>query len=288
MARISQLSEIHPSACIGEGVEIGPFCVVGPHVSIGAGCRLHSHVVLTGHVTMGAGNELYPYVVMGTAPQDLKYRGGPTRVEIGDGNTFREYVTVHPGTEAGGEITRVGSESLFMVGSHVAHDCLLADHVMLGNFCQLAGHVRMEEYSVVSALSGVHHFVTIGQYAFVGGLTAVKRDIPPFTIFYGSPGEVRGVNEVGMSRNGITPEQIKCVKSAYRRLFSGNNDQLRQLEQLEAEPNQERCVAILCSALRSSLDGKFGRHRESLRDAGEETWTPGRLGQTFEQARQIS
>ena len=277
MPKISHLSEVHAAAQIADDVEIGPFCVVGPNVMIGPGCRLHNNVTLTGHVELGGGNELFPFVVIGTAPQDLKYRGAPTRVRIGDRNVFREYVTVHPGTEAGGGVTRIGSDSLFMVGAHVAHDCLLADKVMLGNFCQLAGHIAMETCSVICALSGIHHFVTIGQYAFVGGLTAVKRDVPPFTIFYGSPGDVRGVNEIGLTRHGFTPEQVKAVKSAYRRLFRGN-DQLRQVEALLAEPDLDPHVRTLCEFLRASQNGKSGRHRETLRDCAQEIWRPGALG----------
>lgn len=284
MAKISQLSEVHPSADLADDVEIGPFCMVGPNVRIGPGCRLHNNVTVIGHTTIGCENEMYPFVVIGTAPQDLKYRGGDTRVEIGDRNTFREYVTVHPGTEAGGEVTRVGSDSLFMVGSHVAHDCLLGDKVMLGNFCQLAGHVCMEPNSVISAMSGVHHFVTVGRYSFVGGLTAVKRDIPPFTIFYGQPGEVRGVNEVGMSRHGFAPEQVAAVKKAYRKLFCGGNNQLQQIEALEAEGDLDENVAYLCRFLRASTEGKFGRNRERLREEGEtKLWNPVSLGQQFTQ-----
>jgi len=278
MSKISPLSDVHSSAEIAEDVQIGPFCVIGPDVRIGPGCRLANNVTLIGHVTIGRDNTFFPYVVIGAAPQDLKYRGSPTRVEIGDGNTFREYVTVHPGTEAGGELTRIGNDSLFMIGSHVAHDCLLDDKVMMGNYCQLAGHIRMETFAVISALSGVHHFVTIGKFAFVGGLTAVKRDIPPFTIFYGSPGEIRGVNEVGMSRNGMAPEQVAAIKAAYRRLFCGQGNQLQQIEQLQAEDGLDGSVAYLCNFLRASLEGKFGRYREVLRKRGD--WAPGTLGHT--------
>lgn len=281
MPKISPLSEVSSAARIADDVEIGPFCMIGPDVTLGAGCTLMNNVTMLGRVTVGAGNVFFPYSIVGTAPQDLKYRGGPTRIEIGDRNQFREYVTVHPGTEAGGALTRVGSDSLFMVGSHIAHDCLLDDKVMLGNYSQLAGHVRMETCSVMSALSGVHHFVTIGKYAFVGGLTAVKRDVPPFTIFFGQPGEIRGVNKTGMCRNGLSDAQIERVEAAYRRLFLGKNDQLRAIEEIQRENGLDENVRYLCEFLKATTEGKFGRYRESLRDHGDKTvWKPGALGQT--------
>ncbi|MDD4888635.1 MAG: acyl-ACP--UDP-N-acetylglucosamine O-acyltransferase [Phycisphaerae bacterium] len=280
MPKISPLSEVSPAARIADDVEIGPFCVVGPEVTLGAGCKLMNNVTIIGRTTIGRENVFYPFVVIGTPPQDLKFRGTATRIEIGDRNAFREYVTVHPGTEAGGELTRVGSDSLFMIGSHIAHDCLLDDKVMLGNYSQLAGHVRMEHNSVLSALSGVHHFVTIGKYAFIGGLTAVKRDIPPFTIFDGSPGRVRAINKTGICRNGLTAGQVEALESAFRRLFNKRNDQLAELAVLEREDGLDENVGYLCAFLRASLEGKFGRHREVLRMQGDKTaWTPGALGQ---------
>lgn len=276
MANISPLSDVSPQAQLDSDVEIGPFCVVGPGVRLSAGCRLMNNVTIIGRTTIGRENTFYPFSVVGTTPQDLKYRGTPTRIEIGDRNIFREYVTVHPGTEAGGELTRVGSDSLFMIGSHIAHDCLLDDKVMLGNYSQLAGHVRMETCTVMSALSGVHHFVTVGKYAFIGGLTAVKRDVPPFTIFFGAPGAIRGINKTGMCRNGMSEQQIDSLEAAYRRLFCGRNDQLRQIEQIEAENGLDENVRYLCQFLKASTDGKFGRYRETLRNSGD--WTPGALG----------
>lgn len=279
MRKISRLSEIDQAAELADDVEIGPFCLVGPGVRVGPGCRLVSHVTITGNTTIGRGNVFYQGVTIGAPPQDLKFRGSPTRIEIGDNNQFREQVTVHPGTEAGGELTRIGNDSLFMVGSHIAHDCLLSDRVMLGNFCQLAGHVRIEENAIVSALCGVHHFVTIGRFAFVGGLTPVKRDIPPFVIFDGSPGRIRAVNKTGLCRNGLSPLQIENIEAAFRRLFNGGCDQLVQLEQIELEDGWCEHVRYLCAFLRASLEGKFGRHREVLRMNGDRAaWTPGVLG----------
>ena len=279
MAKISPLSVIDPAARIADDVQIGPFCMVGPDVRVGPGCTLMNNVTLIGHTTIGRDNIFYPNVVVGAPPQDLKFRGGPTRIEIGDRNQFREYVTVHPGTEAGGEVTRVGSDSLFMVGSHIAHDCLLDDKVMLGNYSQLAGHVRMEHNSVISALCGVHHFVTIGKYAFIGGLTAVKRDIPPFVIFDGSPGRVRSLNRTGICRNGLTEQQVEALEKAFRRLFGRRTDQLAELAVLEKETGLDGNVRYLCEFLRASLEGKFGRFREVLRMKGDKAaWAPGALG----------
>ncbi|MCK4629070.1 MAG: acyl-ACP--UDP-N-acetylglucosamine O-acyltransferase, partial [Sedimentisphaerales bacterium] len=224
MSEISNLAVIDPSAQIGSGVTIGPFCVVGPDVVIEDGCQLINNVTVQGITRIGRDNVFYSNVVIGAAPQDLKYNGAPTETIIGKGNVFRENTTVHRGTEKGGGRTVIGSGCLFMVAAHIAHDCILENKIILANQTLLAGHVQIEEGSVVSALVGLHHFVRVGKYSYVGGLTPVHRDIPPFVKFSGDPNEVRGVNEEGLKRNGFSPEDVARIKQGYRQIFRrGNN-----------------------------------------------------------------
>jgi UDP-N-acetylglucosamine acyltransferase len=265
MAEISPWAAVDPKAQIGADVRIGPFCVVGPDVIIGPGSHLMNNVTVQGITRIGANNVFYPNVVVGVAPQDLKYRGAPTETLIGATNVFRECCTVHRGTELGGGRTVVGSHNLFMVGVHIAHDCFLADKIILGNQTQLAGHVRVEEGAVVSALVGLHHFVTVGKYSYIGGLTPVRRDVPPFVKFDGDPNEVRAVNEEGLKRNGFSAQEIDQIKQAFRQLYRQGGDILSNLERLEATGGLNGHVQYLCGFLRASCAGRFGRYQELAR-----------------------
>lgn len=217
------MSHIHPSAVVdpgawlGEGVRIGPFCTVGPHVKIGAGTELISHVTLDGHTRIGENCRLFPHASIGLAPQDLKYTGGITFVEIGDGATVRECVTVHAGSRKD-ETTRVGANCLLMAYSHVAHGCVLGDEVIVSNATQLAGNVTIESRAILSGLVAVHQFSRLGTMAMIGGLSRVSKDAPPFMITDGHPAIVRGPNTVGMQRRGVLPEVRSSIKQAYRLL----------------------------------------------------------------------
>jgi UDP-N-acetylglucosamine acyltransferase len=209
---------IHPKARIGAGCEIGPYCLIGEHVALGDGCKLHSHVVIDGHVRLGRDNDIFPFACIGLKTQDLKWKGGVTRTEIGDGNTFREYVTIHSAT-SDGEATRVGSHNHILAYCHIAHNCILGSHIIMSNVATLAGHVIVEDHAVIGGLAAVHQFCRIGKLAMIGGCSKVVQDVPPFMIADGNPAETRTSNKIGMERGGISEEVQTALRHAYKILF---------------------------------------------------------------------
>lgn len=217
---------IHPSALVeegaelGEGVSIGPFCHVGGNVKLGDHTKLESHVVVAGRTTIGAGCHIFPFASIGHRPQDLKYHGEPSTLEIGANTTMREYVTVQPGTEHGGMITKVGEQCLLMASAHVAHDCNIGNQVILGNNVMMAGHCTVENHVIVSGGSAAHQFVRIGEHAFVGGLTGVENDVIPYGMVIGNRAALNGLNIVGLRRRGFNRDEVHTIRQAYRLLFS--------------------------------------------------------------------
>jgi UDP-N-acetylglucosamine acyltransferase len=209
---------VSPLAQIGNQVRIGPFCVIGANVELGDGCVLHSHVVIEGHSKFGRGNEFFPYAAIGGKTQDLKYAGEPTYLEVGDHNVFRENCTVHRGSQADLP-TRIGSNNLLLCYSHVAHDCQLGNHIILSNSVGLAGHIVVEDYVIVSGLAAAHQFCRLGAHSIIGGLSKIVQDVAPFTIVDGNPASTRGLNLVGLQRRGFAEEDIRALKSAYKKLF---------------------------------------------------------------------
>jgi UDP-N-acetylglucosamine acyltransferase len=209
---------VSPLAKIGNQVRIGPYCVVGAHVELGDECVLHSHVVLEGHSKFGRGNEFFPFAVIGGKTQDLKYLGEPTYLEVGDHNVFRENCTVHRGTHESLP-TRIGSNNLLLCYSHVAHDCQLGDHIILSNSVGLAGHIVVEDHVIISGCSAAHQFCRIGKHAIIGGMAKIVQDVPPFMIVDGNPAATRGLNVVGLQRRGFPEEDVRALKSAYKKLF---------------------------------------------------------------------
>lgn len=209
---------VSPQARIGNRVRIGPFCVVGANVELGDDCVLHSHVVLEGHSKIGRSNEFYPFAAIGGKTQDLKYIGEPTALEVGDFNVFRENTTVHRGTHEGLP-TRIGSHNLLLCYSHVAHDCQLGDHIILSNSVGLAGHIVVEDHVIISGFAAAHQFCRIGKHAIIGGLTKIVQDVPPFMIVDGNPASTRGLNTIGLQRRGFAEDDIRALKSAYKKLF---------------------------------------------------------------------
>ncbi len=209
---------VHSKAEVGRDCEIGPYCVLGENVVLGARCRLHSHVVIDGHTRLGMENEIFPFASIGLKTQDLKWRGGITRTEIGDRNTFRESVTINSATSEG-EITVVGSDNHILAYSHIAHNVVMGDHVIMSNVATLAGHVRVEDYAVVGGLAAVHQFCRIGKMSIIGGCSKVVQDVPPFMLADGNPAETRTINKVGMERNGISEESQSALRQAYKLLF---------------------------------------------------------------------
>lgn len=209
---------ISPKAEIGPDCEIGPYCVIGDNVVLGREAHLHSHVVIERDTTVGERCRAFPFAVLGGMTQDLKYQGEQTQLIIGDDNTFRENVTVHRGTTPDTP-TRIGDHNLFLCYAHVAHECNVHNHAIFSNNATIAGHVTVGDHAILSGLSAVHQFTRIGEHAMIGGLTRIVQDVPPFMIIEGNPSATRGVNFVGMQRRGFSDEDVRCLKTAFKKLF---------------------------------------------------------------------
>lgn len=220
MARIHPTAIVDPGAELAGDVVVGPYCVIGGQVALASGVSLKSHVVVEGRTTIGARTRIFPFASIGHEPQDLKYDGEPSSLEIGCDNTIREHVTINPGTKGGGMVTRVGSHCLLMVGAHVAHDCQLGDHVIMANNATLAGHVVVEDYALLGGLSAVHQFVRIGRHAMIGGMSGVERDVIPYGQVMGDRARLYGLNIIGMQRRGFSRDDIQGLRSAYACLFA--------------------------------------------------------------------
>ena len=225
---------IHPRAKIGAECDIGPYCVIGEHVELGPRCRLHSHVVIDGHTRLGEENQIFPFASIGLPTQDLKWKGGTTRTEIGDNNTFREYVTIHSAT-GDGEATTVGSNNHILAYSHIAHNVQVGNHVIMSNVATLAGHVVVEDHAVVGGLAAIHQFCRIGKLSMIGGCSKIVQDVPPFMIVDGNPGETRTINKVGMERNGVAEAAQVALRQAYKILFREGLTIPNALTRIEAE-----------------------------------------------------
>ncbi len=246
---------IHPTAVVDPGAEldptceIGPFAVIGAHVRMGPGNVVAAHAVVTGRTTVGAGNRFFSHCVIGGIPQDLKYKGEPTTLEIGDRNTFREFATVNLGTAGGGGVTRIRSGCLLMANSHIGHDSDVGDGAIIANSVAIAGHVLIEDHVHFGGLSASHQFCRIGRLAFVGGMTGVAMDIAPYCTVAGSRAELAGLNVIGMQRSGMTEAQIGRVKQAYKIVFRSNLGLAEAIAQLDAElaghPETDHFIAFL-------------------------------------------
>ncbi len=257
---------VDPRATLAEDVSVGPYAVVEGPVLLGRGCVLHAHATVLGHTVFGEGNHVFPGAVIGAEPQDLKHAGEVTRLEIGDHNRFREHVTVHAGTLAGGSVTTIGSHGLFMVGCHVAHDCRVGNRVVLANHVLLAGHIQVGDGAVMNGASACHHFTTVGRLAYVGGLSRITQDVHPFTVVEGHPARVRGANTVGMRRAGFDPETVSRVKRAIYAIFLSDKETTAEaMTRIEAESGDDACIAELIRSVRASEAGRQGRAAETAR-----------------------
>jgi UDP-N-acetylglucosamine acyltransferase len=245
---------IDPAAKIGADCHIGPYCVIGPKVTLGAGCRLHSHVVVDGETTLGERNEIYPFACIGLKTQDLKWKGGLTRLEIGDENSFREYVTINSATFDGG-VTRIGSKNHILAYSHIAHDCTLGNRIVMSNVATIAGHVYVEDYAIIGGLAAVHQFCRIGRMAIIGGCSKVVQDVPPYMLVDGNPAQARTINRVGMERNGVSEEVQNAMKQAYRLLFREGLSMPNALARIEADLPVLPELAHLVGFVRASERG---------------------------------
>jgi UDP-N-acetylglucosamine acyltransferase len=237
---------IDPAAKIPSSCSIGPYCVIGRDVELGENCRLLSHVAIEGPTKIGAENSFFPYAAIGMAPQDVTYRGESTRLEIGDHNEIREYVTINRGTVKGGGLTRIGSHLLIMAYTHVGHDCIIGDHVMLVNGATLGGHVTVEEWAVVGALCPVHQFVRIGAHSYIGGGTTITQDVLPFSMTSAArETHAYGMNKVGLQRRGFSKERIAKIHHAYKILLASKLNTSQALEKLKSEKDRGADVDML-------------------------------------------
>jgi UDP-N-acetylglucosamine acyltransferase len=259
MARVHPTAVVEPGAELAADVEIGAYAVVGPHVVIGAGTTIGSHVALQGHTQIGRNNRIHPFCSIGGPPQDKKYAGEPTRLEIGDGNTIREYTTINTGTVQDTGITRVGSNNWLMAYVHIAHDCVVGDNTIFANNAQLAGHVAIGDWVILGGMTGVHQFVKIGAHAMTAGGTILVQDIPPYVMGAGHPAAARGMNVEGLRRRGFSAETITALRRAYKTVYRDGLSLTQALEQLEAQiaeqPEHATHLQLFLQFLRTSERG---------------------------------
>ena len=247
---------IDPRAKVHDTCEVGPYCVIGADVELGEGCRLFSHVAIEGPTKIGAHNRFFPFSSIGMAPQDLSYAGEPTRLEMGDHNQIREFVTISRGTVKGGGLTRVGSHILIMAYTHIAHDCVIGDHVLMANAATLGGHVVVEDWAQIGALCPIHHYVRIGAHAFIGGGTTVTKDVLPFSKTVAARDtHAYGLNAVGLERRGFSKERIGKIHHAYKVLLASRLNTTQALEKLKSEADRGEDVDLLIRFIEQSERG---------------------------------
>lgn len=252
---IAPTAIVDDSAELADDVTIGPFTVIGSNVKIGAGTVVGSHVVIKGPTTIGKQNRIYQFSSIGEDPQDKKYAAEITRLEIGDRNTIREFASMHRGTVQDHGVTRIGNDNLFMAYTHVAHDCMIGDHVIMANGASLAGHVRLHSHAILGGFTLVHQFTQIGQYSFAAMGSAITQDIPPFVMVGGKPTRPHGINSVGMERNGISAEDIRLIRKAYKIIYKMNlrlEDAIDQMEDLAGDSKE---LSAMVSFLRNVTRG---------------------------------
>ena len=252
--RIHPTAIIDSTAQIGEGCEIGPYCVIGANVELGPECQLLHHVSVSGPSKIGSGNRFYAFSSIGQQTQDLKYAGEPTYLAIGDGNTFREFVTVHRGT-AKGTVTRIGNGGNFLSYSHIAHDCIVGNNVIFSNNGTLAGHVEVGDHAIIGGLTAIHQFCRIGAYALTGGCSKIVQDVPPFMIADGNPAKVRSYNKVALERHGFSDESHRAIKEAYRLIYRSALNLQQAVEQIRSDLPETPEVTQLLAFVTSSPRG---------------------------------
>ncbi len=253
---------VDPAAKLGEGVFVGPFCVVGPDVELGDRVRLTSHVVVEGRTRIGEDTVIYPFASIGHRPQDLKFRGETSELIIGRSNQIREHVTMSPGTEGGGMVTRVGDNGLFMVGVHVAHDCIVGNNVVLANNATLAGHVELGDFVTIGGLSAVHQFVRIGSHAMIGGMSGVEKDVIPYGLVMGERARLAGLNLIGLERRGFQKDDIHALRAAYRMLFGPEGTFAERMEEVGRDLGEKTLVSDVLEFIRSRASRSLCQPRE--------------------------
>jgi UDP-N-acetylglucosamine acyltransferase len=255
-ARIHPTAIVDPSAQVGEGCDVGPYCVIGPKVELGPECHLLHHVSLNGPSKIGRGNRFYPFTSIGQQTQDLKYTAEPTYLEIGDSNTFREFVTVHRGTLPE-TVTRIGNGGNFLAYSHIAHDCTIGNNVIFSNNGTVAGHVEVGDHAVIGGLTAVHQFCRIGAYALTGGCSKIVQDVPPFMIADGNPAKVRSYNKVALERHGFSDQTHRAIKEAYRLIYRSALNLQQAVDQIRSDlpetPEITQLIAFVTSSPRGII-----------------------------------
>ncbi len=245
---------VDPDAQLGADVSIGPFCTIGAGVRLGDRVSLVSHVVIDGRTSLGAGSTVYPFAALGLRPQDLKFKNEPSTLEIGDNNQIREYATMHPGTEGGGMVTRIGNNGLFMIGVHVAHDCQIGHNVIFSNNATLGGHVKVGDFALIGGMSAVHQFVRIGAYAIIGGMSGVEKDVIPFGLVKGERAHLAGLNLIGLERRGFNREDVRDLRGAYRMLFAPEGTLGERIEETAAHYKGQAQVSRIIDFIRDASD----------------------------------
>jgi len=255
VSNIDPRAIVSPQAELASDVTVGAYTVIGPGVKIGAGTWIGPHAVINGPTTIGEQNKIFQFSSIGDAPQDLKYKGEPTRLEIGDRNVFREFTTMNRGTVGGGGVTTIGSDNLFMAFTHVAHDCHVGSRCVLANYATLGGHVHLGDWVIMGGYAGIHQFTKVGAHAFLGNNAAVTRDVPPYVMAVGSPAVPHSINSEGLKRRGFTPEQIRNLKNAYRVLYRSDlklSDAVEELaRRAESQPELKPLVDFIGDSTRS-------------------------------------
>ncbi|HAG53577.1 MAG TPA: acyl-[acyl-carrier-protein]--UDP-N-acetylglucosamine O-acyltransferase [Alphaproteobacteria bacterium] len=256
------MSNIHPTAIIEDGAfipdscKVGPYCIVGKDVKFGEDCDLHSHVVIRGNTTVGNKCEIYPFASIGGNPPDLKFKGETTYLEIGDNNSIREYVTINPGTGAGGGLTKVGDNNLIMPLSHIAHDCFIGNNIVMSNSAMLAGHVIVEDNAILGGMSGVHQFTRIGKNAMVGGGSVVIQDVIPYGVVSGNRAHLENLNLIGLQRKGFSKSEIKNLRLAYSQIFTPDERSFSdRLDEVEKDFDDNAHVVEIVNFIKFSKKG---------------------------------
>ena len=255
LKEVHETAVVHPNAKIGKEVKIGPYAVIGEHVEIGDGTEVGPHAVIRGWTKIGENNKIFNSASVGQEPQDLKFNGEKSFLEIGDNNTIREFATIHRGTEEGGSLTKIGNNNLLMAYTHVAHDCKLGNDIVMSNSVNLAGHVEVEDSVVFGGMVGVHQFVRIGQMAMVGGDSKVVKDVPPYILVDGHPASTNGINAVGLRRNDVDPKVRKKIKEAYRILYRSNLSTSDAIEKMDQELDNSKMIEHFLRFLRNAQRG---------------------------------
>ena len=254
MTQVHPTAVVHPKAQIGDACDIGPYCVIGENVVLGPGCKLHSHIVIDGHTVLGRENEIFPFASIGLKTQDLKWKGGVTRTQIGDHNTFREYVTIHSAT-SDGEVTVVGSHNHILAYCHLAHNVQLGSHIIMSNVGTLAGHVTVEDHAVIGGLVAIHQFCRVGTMSMIGGCSKVVQDVPPYMLADGNPAQTRTINKVGLERRGVSDEAQASRKLAYKILFREGLTVSNALTKIDTDLPKSHEIEHLLNFARTSQRG---------------------------------